>query len=130
MRFWVDGMGLQHQYEHFVEGEWRTLFEASGDVLRSAFLHDPLLGDAGIVELVEFPSGVVDGMPVQRPAEGFFLLSFYVDVDATLARLAELDLGGPPRRIALDTPLGTVHMARVRDPNGVLVELIGVPPLE
>ncbi len=51
------------------------------------------------------------------PTNGLFLLSFNVDLDATLARLAEL--GGEP------TPVNTgVRMAVVRDPDGVRVELI------
>ena len=50
-----------------------------------------------------------------------FLLSLYTEVDAALDRLAALDLGGPPRRISV---YGGVQMAVVRDPNGVLVELI------
>jgi catechol 2,3-dioxygenase-like lactoylglutathione lyase family enzyme len=55
------------------------------------------------------------------------LLSFFVgDTDATLARLADLGLGGEPRRIELPGPDDSVVvMATVRDPDGVLVELIG-----
>jgi hypothetical protein len=56
------------------------------------------------------------------------LLSCYVDVEATLARLSALALGGDPRRIAVPGPNGAaVQMATVRDPDGVLVELIGIP---
>ena len=55
-----------------------------------------------------------------------FLLSFYVDVDETLARLAGLGLGGEPRRIEVPGMGGAmVPMAVVRDPDGVIVELIG-----
>jgi len=127
MRFWVEGMGLTELFEGTMPGAWTTLFDASGDSLRSAFLHDPAVDDAGIVELVEFPTGIDDGAPVERPSVGFFLLSFYVDVDAVLARLADLGLGGSPRRIEVPGPTGAVRMAVVRDPNGVLVELIGLP---
>ncbi len=128
MRFWVDGMGLEPLFElPRAEGAWTTLFAASGNTLRSGFLHDPVLGDAGIVELVEFPTGIADGTPVEQPAVGFFLLSFYVDVDAVLGRMAALGLGGTPRRIEVPGPTGPVAMGVVRDPNGVLVELIGLP---
>jgi catechol 2,3-dioxygenase-like lactoylglutathione lyase family enzyme len=47
-------------------------------------------------------------------------------MDATLERLATLGLGGSPRRIEQPGPGGTVAMATVRDPDGVLVELIHV----
>ena len=65
--------------------------------------------------------------PAPEPAEGFFLLSFYVgDVGEVLERLAALGLGGDVRRIELPAPDGAgVGMATVRDPDGVLVELIG-----
>jgi catechol 2,3-dioxygenase-like lactoylglutathione lyase family enzyme len=65
---------------------------------------------------------------VAGPAPGFFLLSLYLDVEAALERLAALGLGGPPRRITVAGPGGAVvPMATVRDPDGVLVELIGQP---
>ena len=65
--------------------------------------------------------------PAAEPTEGFFLLSFYVgDVDEVLERLATLGLGGDVRRIELPATDGAgVGMATVRDPDGVLVELIG-----
>ena len=62
--------------------------------------------------------------PVSGP--GFFLLSFYVDVDEVLARLAALGFG-PARRIEQPAPTGAVTMACVYDPDGVRVELVGVP---
>jgi catechol 2,3-dioxygenase-like lactoylglutathione lyase family enzyme len=127
MTFWTEGIGLQRQFEATIDGPWRALFDASGDTLRSAFLHDPVIDDAGIVELVEFPSGIDDGTPVERPGVGLLLLSFYVDVDAVLDRLATLGLGGSPRRVEMPSPWGTVPLALVRDPNGVQVELIGTP---
>ncbi len=127
MRFWTDGMGLVQLFEGTMPGPWAALFAASGDALRSVFLHDPIVDDAGIVELVEFPTGIDDGTPVDRPAVGFFLLSFYVDVDVVLDRLAAIGMGGAPRRVELPAPDGPVAMAVVRDPNGVLVELIGMP---
>jgi len=50
----------------------------------------------------------------------------YVDVEATLARLARFGVQ-PEGRTAIPTAGGDVLMATVRDPDGVLVELIGVP---
>jgi catechol 2,3-dioxygenase-like lactoylglutathione lyase family enzyme len=50
-------------------------------------------------------------------------LSFFVDVEATLSRLAALGLGGPPRRVTQSTPRGPVTLTTVRDPDGLLVLL-------
>jgi hypothetical protein len=65
------------------------------------------------------PAGPAPG----PPATGFFLLSFFVDVEGTLGRLGALGLGGPPRRLTQATPRGPVTLATVRDPDGVLVLL-------
>ena len=47
-------------------------------------------------------------------------MSVITDVDAALARLAALGLGGTPRRV----DVSGVAMAVVRDPDGVPVELV------
>lgn len=130
LRFYRDGLGLQVLMDHEFDGDWPALFDAPGDRLRSVFLGDPDSPDAGIVELVAFagdPTG--DDGDAPRPAPprpGFFLLSFFVDVDATLSRLASVGLDGPARRIRVPAPGGDVEMATVRDPDGVLVELVGI----
>jgi glyoxylase I family protein len=130
LRFYRDGLGLQVLMDHEFDGDWPTLFDAPGDRLRSVFLGDPNSPDAGIVELVAFAEDVTrDGGDAPRPAPprpGFFLLSFFVDVDATLSRLASVGLDGPARRIRVPAPGGDVEMATVRDPDGVLVELVGI----
>jgi hypothetical protein len=59
----------------------------------------------------------------RRPRTGFFLLSFFVDVEATLGRLAALGLGGPPRRVDQPGPGGPITLATVRDPDGLTVLL-------
>jgi glyoxylase I family protein len=122
LRFWKDGIGLEEQMDETFAGDWPTLFGAPEPSLRSIFLGDPADEMSGLVELVEFRGGSAVG-PAAPPAPtvGFFLLSVYTSVDETLGRLAALGLGGTPRRISL--PVG-VEMAVVRDPNGVLVELI------
>jgi catechol 2,3-dioxygenase-like lactoylglutathione lyase family enzyme len=136
LRFWRDGVGFEVIMDMRFDGDWRTLFGAPENRLRSVFLGDPKRADGGIVELVQFEKGEAgsDDAPAGRPAPapGFFLLSCYVDVDRVLDRLHSLDLGGEPRRIAVPGPGGTVQMgpvqmATVVDPDGVLVELIGVP---
>lgn len=95
------------------------------------FLGDPAHPDAGIVELVVFgdgtgaaPVSVPEGGP---PRPGFFLLSFFVDVDATLQALRGLGFTEEPRRIEQPGPAGAVPLATVHDPDGVLVELIHAP---
>ncbi len=127
LRFWRDGIGLRVLMDESFEGGWRTLFGAPTDRLRSVFLGDPASPDAGIVELVVFEDGsaVPQRVIAQEPGPGFFLLSFFVDVDTVLGRLAVLGLGGPPRRISVPSPAGAVAMATVVDPDGVLVELVG-----
>ena len=118
------------------DGDWRALFGAPSNRLHSVFLGDPSAPDAGVVELVVVRGRARAGRRVASPAavdaappvSGFFLLSVYVDVDEVLGRLAALGLGGEPRRITVPGPGGDVTMATVRDPDGVLVELIGPPP--
>jgi len=131
LRFYRDGLGLEVLMDHAFDGDWPTLFDAPSSRLRSVFLGDPAGADAGIVELVVFDGstgGEAGVTPTARPPRsGFFLLSFFVDVDATLDRLAGLGLGGTPRRVEHPGPAGTVSMATVRDPDGLLVELIQAP---
>lgn len=137
LRFYRDGIGMTVFMDQTFDGDWPALFGADSGTLRSVMLGDPNVPEAGIVELVQFAP---DASPAQverwrtppedgPPTSGFFLLSFFVDVDATLARLADLGLGGAPRRIEHPAPdgSGTVSMATVMDPDGVVVELIGMP---
>jgi catechol 2,3-dioxygenase-like lactoylglutathione lyase family enzyme len=129
LRFYRDGLGFGVLMDEVFEGDWPALFGARGTKLRSVFLGDPSVADAGIVELVSFVDGMADGATAAaEPALGFLLVSVYVEVDATLQRLAALGLGGEPRRIAQPGPAGDIAMATVRDPDGVLVELICIPP--
>ena len=130
LRFWRDGVGLEVMMDMHFDGDWSTLFGAPTNRLRSIFLGDPGRSDAGIVELVQFaPAAPAAPAAPSQPAAppvgpGFFLLSCFVDVDPVLARLAALGLGGEPCRIVVH---GDVAMATVVDPDGVLVELIGLP---
>jgi hypothetical protein len=50
-------------------------------------------------------------------------MSFFVDVEATLSRLAVLGLGGPPRRVDRPGPSGSITLATVRDPDGLTILL-------
>jgi len=130
LRFYRDGLGLDVLMDEHFSGDWPALFRARGDRLHSIFLGDPASPAAGVVELVAFDAGIANGPPpATEPVLGFFLLSFFVtDLDTVLARLAELGLGSDPSRIEVPGPVDPVAMATVRDPDGLLVELIGTEP--
>jgi catechol 2,3-dioxygenase-like lactoylglutathione lyase family enzyme len=124
LRFYRDGIGLEVLMDHVFEGDWPALFDVGSTTLRSVFLGDAHHPDAGVVELVDFgPSA--PALRAESPGAGFFLLSFYVDVEAVLDRLGALGYG-PARRIEQPAPTGTVAMATMQDPDGVRIELIGV----
>jgi catechol 2,3-dioxygenase-like lactoylglutathione lyase family enzyme len=127
LRFYRDGLGLQVLMDHEFDGDWGTLFGAPANRLRSVFLGDPSAPDAGIVELVAFDGKTARSDASAREASqaGFFLLSIFVDVDETLMRLTKLGFDAPASRIRVPGPEGEVEMATVRDPDGVLVELVG-----
>jgi glyoxylase I family protein len=128
LRFWRDGLGLAQFLDHEFSGDWRTLFGADADVLRSVFLGDPGQPDGGIVELVHFIGDTAKPEPVTNPRPGLFLLSLERDVESTLAALADLGFTDGVRRITMPAPDGrAVSMAVITAPDGVLVELIGSP---
>jgi catechol 2,3-dioxygenase-like lactoylglutathione lyase family enzyme len=121
IRFWCEGLGFRQIMDHTFEGDWPTLLRAPTSSLRAVFLGDPEHPESGIVELVDL-GAVPDSAAVQGdPATtGFLLLSVITDLDAALARLDALGLGGTARRVCV----AGVHMAVVVDPNGVQVELV------
>ena len=125
LRFYRDGLGLEVLQDRHVEGDWPGLFDAPARSLRAVFLGDPGVPDdhAGVLELNVLDGDVPTGPPPSPPRTGFLMLSFFVDVEATLSRLSGLGLGGPPRRVIQPTPNGPITIATVRDPDGVLVLL-------
>jgi glyoxylase I family protein len=125
LRFYRDGLGLELLQDRLVEGDWPGLLDAPGRSLRAVFLGDPRVPDdhSGVLELNLFDGDVEEGPPASARRSGFLLLSFFVDVEATLDRLAGLGLGGSPRRVTQPTPNGQVAIATVHDPDGVLVLL-------
>ena len=118
--FWRDGLGLDVLMDHSFEGPWPELFGAASPTLRSVFLGEMAAPESGIVELVAFDGTTPPAAAPPGPAEGFFLLSLYADLDTVLPRLAALGVGGEPTVEAV----GPVRLAVVRDPNGVPVELM------
>jgi len=125
LRFYRDGLGLDLLLDRQVEGDWPELFDAPSSRVRAVFLGDAAVPDdhAGVLELNVFDGDIPEGPPPSPPRTGFFQLSFFVDVEATLGRLATLGLGGPPRRVTQFTPRGPVTLATVRDPDELLVLL-------
>lgn len=128
MRFWRDGLGFTELFDHTFTGDWRTLFAANTDQLRSIFLGDPDNPETGIVELVVLEGSQPGAPQPEVPAFGFFLLSLQRDVEPTLAALAGLGFEDGVRRIEMPAPGGNrVDMAVLTAPDGVRVELIGPP---
>ena len=125
LRFYRDGLGLDLLQDRQVEGDWPDLFDAPSRRVRAVFLGDAGVPDdhAGVLELNVFDGDVPEGPPPSPPRTGFFLLSFFVDIDATLGRLAALGLGGTPRSVTQPSPRGPVTLATVRDPDGLLILL-------
>lgn len=125
LRFYCDGLGFEVLMDHEFDGDWPGLFDGPSRRLRSVFLGDPAVPEAGIVELVTFPGAALPaGPPPAPPARGVLLASVYCDVHATLERLAGLGYTDV-RHASMPGPDGPVPMATLRDPDGVLVELIG-----
>lgn len=127
LRFYRDGVGLTVLMDHVFDGNWPELFDAPSSRLRSVFLGDPATPDAGIVELVVFDGLIAEGAAPGAPHDGFFLLSFFVDLEQVVAHLADLGYR-ELRRIEQPAPGGSVAMATLFDPDGVRIELIDAAP--
>jgi glyoxylase I family protein len=126
LRFYRDGIGLDVLLDREVEGDWPALFDGPSRRLRVVFLGDRDIPDvyAGVLELNAFIGGhVPPRRPIGAPSAGLLMVSFFVDVEATLERLAGLGMGGSPRRVTQSTPNGLALIATVRDPDGALVLL-------
>jgi catechol 2,3-dioxygenase-like lactoylglutathione lyase family enzyme len=124
LRFYRDGIGLDVLVDTVMETDVKPLLGMHTTKLRTVFLGGATNRDAGILELLDLGSAEVTGGPPQTglPSRGLFLISLQVDVEAVLARLAGLGLGGVPRRMTM--PNGDLLAASVVDPDGVTVELL------
>lgn len=119
LRFWCDGLGFEVVMDGTFAGDWPHLLGAPDRSLRAVFLGQADNPEAGIVELVDL--GPVRAADPPGPLGcGFLLFSVMTGVDEALDRLAALGMGGEPRRVEVSG----VAMAVVRDPDGVLVELV------
>ena len=128
LRFYRDGIGLQILSDiPVLESDWPAVFGVRSTRARSINLGDPADPSAGVLELLEFEGGADPAPPVGPSTNGFLLVSFLnIDVDAVLQRLGDLGFA-PVGRIEGRSPVATFDMATVRDPDGVLVELVGTP---
>ncbi|KAL7903130.1 hypothetical protein HDV64DRAFT_274050 [Trichoderma sp. TUCIM 5745] len=127
MEFYQYGIGLDLLSDVTVEMDWQTLLGAKTNSLRAVSLGNSQIPDttAGVVELNAFEGGVPIG-PIDsadQPESGLFLISFFVDVNATLARLQSMGYGLDFRMITSNTSAGQSTLATVRDPDGVIVLL-------
>jgi catechol 2,3-dioxygenase-like lactoylglutathione lyase family enzyme len=125
LRFWRDGIGLEILSDvPGVEGDWPRLFGLGTHSARTISLGDPADRSAGVLELVVFEDGFTPPPPAQ-PSSGFLLVSFVgVDVEAMLDRLRSHGFE-PVGRMQGNTATAAFEVATVRDPDGVLVELVG-----
>lgn len=127
IEFYQHGIGLDLLSDVTVEMDWETLLGAKTNSLRAVSLGNSQIPDttAGVVELNAFEGGVPVGPidSVDQPESGLFLISFFVDVNATLARLQSMGYGMDVRMIATNTIAGQSTLATVRDPDGVIVLL-------
>jgi catechol 2,3-dioxygenase-like lactoylglutathione lyase family enzyme len=125
LRFYRDGIGLEVLSDRQVQGEWPWLFGAPSKSVRAVFLGESQVPDdsAGVLELNVFDGEVQPGAQSTATTTGFFLMSFFVDVDATLDRLSELNLGGLPKRVDQPGPTGPIGIATVHDPDGLTILL-------
>jgi catechol 2,3-dioxygenase-like lactoylglutathione lyase family enzyme len=124
LRFYRDGIGLDVLVDTVLATDVKPLLGMHTTKVRTVFLGEADNRDAGILELLDLGSDEVTGGPAQTglPSRGLFLISLQVDVEAVLARLSELGLGGVPRRMTV--PNGDLLAASVVDPDGVTVELL------
>ncbi len=126
LRFYRDGLGLQVLFDVVLDTDVEPLLGVVTHHLRTLFLGNPDDPTTGRIELLDLGTGGVahELAPVGLPRRGLFLISFVVPVEPTLARLAEMGLGGPPRK----TPTGRdTWAATVVDPDGTVVELLDRP---
>jgi catechol 2,3-dioxygenase-like lactoylglutathione lyase family enzyme len=117
--FYADGIGMDVLMEQDAPHGSQNL--------RIMFLGSKEDTSAGLVELLNYDDAVEPAQDNHALTYGFSMLTFYVDFDATLRRLAEI--GVEPEHVTeFPSSGGQVRIAMVRDPDGVVVELVSVTP--
>jgi glyoxylase I family protein len=124
VRFYRDGLGLATLVDREFDGDWPTLFGTGTSRLHAVILGDPDNPQVGQVELLTFTEPLPAGPPPTPPAVSTVMLSFLVDLDVVLPRL-EAAGGTDVRRTTLRNGHG---VATLRDPDGILVELLDAIP--
>ena len=120
IRFYRDGLGFTIRLDREFDGDWPTLYGVASKRLRAVILGDPERPHQ--VELVTFAEPVPDGPPVSPPVTGTVILAFFVDLRAVLPAL----LGVGATDVRQTTLSNGNAAATVRDPDGILVELLDV----
>lgn len=131
LRFYVDGIGLEVLSDHVLNMDMDGLLGERTESVRTIFLGSPDFPQHGILELLDLGTGKAQNAPPAAglPTRGVFLLSFQVPVEPTLARIADLGFGGPPRKVPTgkDSDGNPTWAATVVDPDGIMVELLDKP---
>lgn len=124
LAFYRDGLGLEPLVDREFDGDWPGLFGVSSTRLRAMILGDPEQPQIGQVELLTMAEPVPVGEAPKPPVTGTIVLSFQVDLAAVLPRLESAG-GTDVRRSTLRNGHAIVTL---RDPDGILVELIDIGP--
>jgi glyoxylase I family protein len=118
--FYRDGLGLETLVDREFNGPWPTMFGVTSTRLHALIMGDPESPNAGQVELLTFAEPLPDGPPPAVPVVSSVMLSFMVDLEDVLPRLVAAG-GTDVRRATLKNGYAVTTL---RDPDGVLVELI------
>ncbi|HVY09713.1 MAG TPA: VOC family protein [Mycobacteriales bacterium] len=121
--FYRDALGLGTIIDREFDGPWPELFGVTSGRLRAMILGDPEHRERGQVELLTMAQPVPEGSGPTPVATGVVMLSFMVDLAVVLPKL-EAAGGTDVRRATLRNGVTVVTL---RDPDGILVELLDVP---
>ena len=119
-RFYRDGLGLAVLVDREFDGDWPALLGVTSTRLRAVILGDLDRPEVGQVELLTFAEPVPPGPPPAPPMTATVMLSFQADLATVVPVLEELG-ATQVRRTTLANGHGVVS---VRDPDGIMVELI------
>jgi glyoxylase I family protein len=126
LRFYRDGLGLEVLFDVVIPFDLEPLLGFTTTDARTLFLGNPDDDVSSSVELLGVTPSDVDKQPPvpEGIRRGLYLISFVLPVQDTLDRLASLGLGGEPH--VMRPPSGNLS-ATVRDPDGVVVEILDRP---